>query len=123
MQQIGIVSDRHHPRPAYRIGAALTLACWLAGCTGLGGPEYQRPEVAAKDSWSQPQGVTVSAEATIQPDWWTGFGDPYLNQLIERAIADNIDIRILAARSGVPLVANKPLTVCGSVDSGSVPGN
>ena len=101
MQQIGIVSDRHHPRPAYRIGAALTLACWLAGCTGLGGPEYQRPDVAAKDSWSQPQGVTVSAEATIQPDWWTGFGDPYLNQLIERAIADNIDIRILAARSGV----------------------
>ena len=101
MQQIGIVSDRHHHRPAYRIGAALTLACWLAGCTGLGGPEYQRPDVAAKDSWSQPQGVTVSAEATIQPDWWTGFGDPYLNQLIERAIADNIDIRILAARSGV----------------------
>jgi NodT family efflux transporter outer membrane factor (OMF) lipoprotein len=101
MQRIGIVSDGHHSGPAYRIGAALTLACWLAGCTGLGGPEYQRPEVAAKDSWSQPQGVTVSAEATIQPDWWTGFGDPYLNQLIERAIADNIDIRILAARSGV----------------------
>ena len=101
MQRIGIVSDGHHSRPAYRIGAALTLACWLAGCTGLGGPDYQRPEVAAKDSWSQPQGVTVSAEAAIQPDWWTGFGDPYLNQLIERAIADNIDIRILAARSGV----------------------
>jgi NodT family efflux transporter outer membrane factor (OMF) lipoprotein len=101
MQRIGIVSHGHHSRRDYRIGAALTLACWLAGCTGLGGPEYQRPEVAAKDSWSQPQGVTVSAEATIQPDWWTGFGDPYLNQLIERAIADNIDIRILAARSGV----------------------
>ncbi len=101
MQRIGIVSDGHHSRPAYYIGAALSLVCWLAGCTGLGGPEYQRPDVAAKDSWSQPQGVTVSAEATIQPDWWTGFGDPYLNQLIERAIADNIDIRILAARSGV----------------------
>ena len=101
MQRIGIVSDGHHSRPAYYIGAALSLVCWLAACTGLGGPEYQRPDVAAKDSWSQPQGVTVSAEATIQPDWWTGFGDPYLNQLIERAIADNIDIRILAARSGV----------------------
>ena len=101
MQRIGIVSDSHHSRPAYHIGAALTLVCGLAGCTGLGGPEYQRPDVAAKDGWSQPQGVTVSAEATIQPDWWTGFGDPYLNQLIERAIADNIDIRILAARSGV----------------------
>jgi multidrug efflux system outer membrane protein len=100
MQRIDIVSHGHYSSPAYRTGAALALAL-LAGCSGLGGPDYQRPEVAAKDSWSQPQGVTVSAAATIQPDWWTGFGDPYLTQLIERAIADNIDIRILAARSGV----------------------
>lgn len=101
MQRIGIVSVSHHSSPASRAGVALTLVCWLAGCSGLGGPDYQRPEVAAKESWSQPEGVTVSAAATIQPDWWTGFGDPYLNELIERAIADNIDIRILAARSGV----------------------
>ncbi len=100
MQRIGIVSDGRHSSPVCLAGVALTLAL-LAGCSGLGGPEYQRPEVAGKDSWSQPDGVTVSAAATIQPDWWTGFGDPYLNGLIERAIADNIDIRILAARSGV----------------------
>jgi len=75
--------------------------CFLPGCSGLGGPDFKRPEVASKQSWSGQAGPLVSAEATIQSDWWTGFGDPYLDDLINRAIAGNIDIRILAARTGV----------------------
>ena len=100
MRRIGMVMGSSHSNNGYRVGVALSLAL-LAGCSGLGGPDYQRPQLPAKDSWSQPAGVTVSAAATIRPDWWTGFGDPYLNQLIDRAIAENIDIRILAARTGV----------------------
>ena len=73
----------------------------LAGCSNLGGPDFKRPEVPAKESWSESAGVLVSPQATIQPDWWKGFGDAYLNELIDRAIAGNLDIRILAARSGV----------------------
>jgi multidrug efflux system outer membrane protein len=75
--------------------------CFLHGCSSLGGPDYKRPDVAAKQSWSGQGGPLVSAEGTIQPDWWKGFGDPYLDELIDRAIAGNIDIRILAARIGV----------------------
>lgn len=81
--------------------ALLVTCCFLPGCAGLGGPDYKRPEVATKPSWSEQAGPMVSAAATIQPDWWTGFGDPYLDDLINRAIAGNIDIRILAARTGV----------------------
>ena len=62
----------------------------------------KRPELPSKQAWSdQKSGALVSAAATIQPDWWRGFGDPYLDELIDRAIAGNIDIRILAARTGV----------------------
>jgi NodT family efflux transporter outer membrane factor (OMF) lipoprotein len=75
--------------------------CFLAGCSGLGGPDYKRPEVAYQPGWSDQAGPTVSAAATIEPDWWRGFGDPYLDDLISQAIAGNIDIRILAARTGV----------------------
>ncbi len=75
--------------------------CFLPGCSGLRGPDYERPEVTSKQSWSEQAGPLVSASATIQPDWWTGFGDPYLDDLVDRAIAGNIDIRILAARTGV----------------------
>lgn len=73
----------------------------LAGCSNLGGPDFKRPDVPAKDSWSESAREAVSPQATIQPDWWKGFGDDYLNELIEQAIAGNLDIRILAARSGV----------------------
>lgn len=75
------------------LGAAL-----LCGCTGLGGPAYQRPDTPAKSSWSRKAPATVSAAETITVDWWKTFGDPYLDALVERAIAGNFDIRILAAR-------------------------
>jgi multidrug efflux system outer membrane protein len=87
----------------------------IPACTNLGGPEYQRPETPAKASWSDTGGPVVSTCPdcgapmliidTIQPDWWTAFGDRYLDQLIERAISGNIDIKILAARTGVAKAA------------------
>ena len=85
--------------------AAVFYLALLPACSNLGGPEYQRPDTASKAGWSEDADAGVSAEAVIQPDWWTGFADPYLNELISRAIADNIDIRILAARSGVAKAA------------------
>ena len=93
----------------YRVAALhpalLLIWCLLSGCSGLGGPDYKRPEVASKAAWSDQAGTRVSAAAAIQPDWWTGFGDPYLDGLINQAIAGNIDIRILAARTGVASAA------------------
>jgi len=77
----------------------------LASCSGLAGPEYQRPDVPEKAGWSQQPGAGVSAQDTIQPDWWTAFGDAYLSELVARAIASNVDIRILAARTGVARAA------------------
>ena len=77
----------------------------LPACSNLGGPEYQRPDVASNAAWSKDKDAGVSVETVIQPGWWTGFDDPYLNELIGRAISDNVDIRILAARSGVAKAA------------------
>jgi NodT family efflux transporter outer membrane factor (OMF) lipoprotein len=62
-------------------------------------PEYQRPDAPIKSSWS---GQTpVSAAETITPDWWKEFQDPYLDTLVNKAIAGNFDIKILAARTQV----------------------
>jgi NodT family efflux transporter outer membrane factor (OMF) lipoprotein len=79
----------------------VALIFLLPACSNLAESDYQRPDAPAKESWSEAPGVDVSPQATIQPDWWTGFGDPYLNELIDRAIEGNLDIRILAARTGV----------------------
>ncbi len=64
-------------------------------------PEYKRPETPIKQSWVRHVPENVSAVATIRPDWWTNFGDPYLDKLIAMAIDQNLDLKILAARTGV----------------------
>jgi len=82
------------------IGAA--LACgMLAGCADTSMPDYRRPDAPIKAAWSQqPSGATASVTAAqaISPDWWREFHDAYLDALIDKAIAGNIDIAILAAR-------------------------
>lgn len=82
---------------------ASLLACMilLAGCADVHMPDYRRPEVPAKAGWSHQGGSVVSAAETITPDWWRTFRDPYLDRLVNTAIAGNIDVRILAARIGV----------------------
>lgn len=73
----------------------------LAGCADVSMAPYQTPDAPAKASWSQQGGASVSAAETIAPDWWREFKDPYLDGLVSKAIAGNIDIKILAARTQV----------------------
>ncbi|HEY3598248.1 MAG TPA: efflux transporter outer membrane subunit [Paraburkholderia sp.] len=73
----------------------------LCGCIDAHVPVYQRPDTPAKTSWTDKTGATVSAADTIEPDWWKGFQDPYLNALIAKSIEGNFDIKILAARIDV----------------------
>lgn len=77
------------------------LALVLAACSSISGPEYSRPEVATKQSWSQSDATLISGADTIRPDWWRNFGDPLLDELIATALDNNLDLRILAARVGV----------------------
>ncbi|HKX43563.1 MAG TPA: efflux transporter outer membrane subunit [Burkholderiaceae bacterium] len=73
----------------------------LCGCADVRVADYQRPEAPAKSSWSRQPEATVSASATISPQWWTQFGDPDLDSLVTKAIAGNFDLKVLAARIGV----------------------
>lgn len=77
---------------------AALCALLAAGCADFRPPEYKRPETPAKADWSRTESVTVSPAETIVPNWWQGFGDPYLDQLVAQALSGNYDIRVLAAR-------------------------
>jgi NodT family efflux transporter outer membrane factor (OMF) lipoprotein len=81
--------------------AAAVCAALLAGCVDVHMADYKRPDTPAKASWSDKTGTLVSPADTIVPDWWKGFEDPYLNTLIDKAIAGNFDIKVLAARIDV----------------------
>jgi NodT family efflux transporter outer membrane factor (OMF) lipoprotein len=70
------------------------LFLWLAltGCTV--GPRYQRPETAVPKTFSE---AGAAGPASIER-WWTGFHDPILERLVQRAVEGNLDLKISAAR-------------------------
>lgn len=75
------------------LAAALT-ALTLAGCAI--GPDYQRPSAALPASFDA--APARAASAAVQADWWVLFQDATLNQLVERALSHNADVRLAVAR-------------------------
>lgn len=75
--------------------AALGAAMILAGCASVG-PDYH----AVKPATPQLQGLDAAQESTarFQAAWWKQFNDPTLDALIQRAAANNLDLRIAVAR-------------------------
>jgi multidrug efflux system outer membrane protein len=76
-----------------RIGTLVLLSILVAGCTV--GPDYERPVVDTPASWRVDY---QSAVDTANTRWWEQFGDPVLNDLVERALRENLDVQIAAAR-------------------------
>jgi len=73
----------------------------LFGCADVHVAQYRRPEAPAKSTWSRPPATSVAATEATSPQWWAQFGDPYLDSLVAKAIAGNVDLKILAARIAV----------------------
>ena len=73
------------------VSAALTVL--LGGCTL--GPAYERPAAELPAAWTgaPAQGVKAPGER-----WWTIYGDPALERLVEEALAQNQDLALAVAR-------------------------
>ena len=69
-------------------------AIFLNACAAVG-PNYQRPAIETPENWriDYPQAAAI---ANVR--WWTQFGDPTLNDLIETALRENRDVQAAAAR-------------------------
>ena len=68
----------------------------LPGCTV--GPDYQRPELELPEAH---RGAEITAEEgarLVDVAWWELFGDSVLDELIEKALAENRDLQIATAR-------------------------
>lgn len=55
-------------------------------------PAYQRPAVAVPDAWRE--ALAAAATAPAQRQWWQGFGDPQLLQLLDVAQHNSPDLQI-----------------------------
>ena len=75
---------------------ARLLCFFAAGCSV--GPDYRRPETAAPAVWQEAQQTGIDTQAGELAEWWKEFRDPVLDGLAERAVKNNLDLRIAEAR-------------------------
>jgi NodT family efflux transporter outer membrane factor (OMF) lipoprotein len=76
-----------------------TLAIGLIGCTV--GPDYQSPEMREESRRSAPDGEGVSSrtvEGAVDLAWWKSFRDSQLSSLVEKLVAQNLDLKTAAER-------------------------
>jgi NodT family efflux transporter outer membrane factor (OMF) lipoprotein len=76
-----------------------TLAVGLIGCTV--GPDYQSPEVREESRRSALDGEGVpsrTVQGAVDITWWKSFRDAELSSLVERVVAQNLDLKTAAER-------------------------
>lgn len=62
------------------------------------GPNYARPPAPTAPSWIDSDDPRVRLDPAEDCAWWTVFDDPVLNELIEMAYRQNLDLRQAGAR-------------------------
>ena len=77
----------------------LLLSSALGGCAAQ--PAYVRPTVALGETFRNSalqDGGEALAQVQATDRWWSTFGDPKLDRLIDEALSGNLDIESAAAR-------------------------
>ncbi len=77
-----------------RTVTTLAAAVVLAGCSMI--PGYERPPMPVPDEF--PSATTTTVATAAEPGWREFFADERLQAVIERALADNRDLRIAGLR-------------------------
>jgi outer membrane protein, multidrug efflux system len=74
------------------LGSAL-----LASCAAVG-PNYQALLMTAPARFHNAPSADEQQALSVALQWWKGFGDPILDQLIEASMRRNADVRVAQAR-------------------------
>jgi len=77
----------------------------LTGCVKVG-PDFKSPEIAMPEKWQN--GEKNNMKYIDFREWWKLFNDPTLNQLIDMAYRQNLNlqiawVRIIEARAQLSL--------------------
>ncbi len=74
---------------------AVGPAAFLASCVAVG-PDYSQPQMSLSSHFVN-GGSSALTDAAVQR-WWTGLNDPLLNDLVNRGLGQNLDIKTARAR-------------------------
>jgi NodT family efflux transporter outer membrane factor (OMF) lipoprotein len=103
------------------IASAFALSVSLVGCVHPVGPNYAKPTISAAPFHNLDAAKAVKTEmpAPHLDTWWTGFDDPMLVTVVQRALDQNLDLaaafervtqaRAAAAEAGAQLLPTADL--------------
>jgi NodT family efflux transporter outer membrane factor (OMF) lipoprotein len=81
------------------LAISLGIVASLSGC--VVGPQYKGPPATKLTEFHNTAAIESRQTVTAAPPvetWWTGFGDPVLTRIVERALAQNLDLAAAIAR-------------------------
>jgi hypothetical protein len=84
---------------ALALAVGLGIAVSLSGCAV--GPQYKGPPATKLTDFHNSAAIdSRHTEAPAPPveTWWTGFDDPVLTRIVERALEQNLDLAAALAR-------------------------
>lgn len=76
-----------------RLSVAFLSLSLASGC--VVGPDYQKPTLAMPISWSKKTKQEAPPELS---QWWKKLNDPLLDQLVDEAVAGNLDVASVKAK-------------------------
>jgi NodT family efflux transporter outer membrane factor (OMF) lipoprotein len=82
----------------YPVVRAMVLSAWLSGCAV--GPNYVVPTSHLAPFHNQVPATNrpIASSAPTLDQWWTGFDDPMLVTIVQKALAQNLDLAASLAR-------------------------
>jgi NodT family efflux transporter outer membrane factor (OMF) lipoprotein len=89
----------HSGPRALAVAIGFCTVVWLSACTV--GPQYKGPPATKLTGFHNSASVDnrqVEAPAPPFETWWTGFRDPVLTHIVERALEQNLDLAAAIAR-------------------------
>ncbi len=78
----------------YRRVSLLLVTSMLTGC--VVGPDYEKPSLSMPAKWSSKD--KSPAKAPQLHEWWRRLDDPVLDDLVARAVQDNLDVAVAKAK-------------------------
>lgn len=80
-------------RRSFRLAPLVLIAASLSGC--VVGPDYKFPSLDLPTFWGKQEQATPAVEPAKPADlarWWQRMNDPLLTDLIDEAVAGNLDV-------------------------------
>src|SRR5450830_1243667 len=81
----------------FKIAHLAVIATLIPGCMMVG-PDYKRPEVNVPPKYSGADSTQALNEAEVSNSWWQLYQDAVLNELVEKALKNNTDVKLAVAK-------------------------